>query len=148
MRQLKRDEVALVYNDVGAGDAAPLLFVDGWGCNHTHFAPQQAAFGTQRRTVAVDLRGHGASDAPLQEYTVAGFADDLAWQCRELELVKPIVVGHSMGGTIALELAAKHPDLLSAVVLIDSVLFPSPSKLDFYRSVAEALQGAGYRPAD
>jgi pimeloyl-ACP methyl ester carboxylesterase len=147
MQLVKRGEVALAFNDVGAGDAAPLLFVHGWGCNHTHFAPQQVALGTQRRTVAVDLRGHGASDAPPQEYTVAGFADDLAWQCRELELVKPIVVGHSMGGTIALELAAKHPDLLSAAVLIDSALFPSPPKLNFYRSLAEALQGAGYRSA-
>jgi hypothetical protein len=67
-----------------------------------YFAPQQKFFGTTRRTVAVDLRCHGASDAPRQEYTVADFADDLAWQCRLLELKKPIVVGRSMGGTAML----------------------------------------------
>jgi pimeloyl-ACP methyl ester carboxylesterase len=106
MQKMKRGAVALAYNDIGSGDAAPLLFVHGWGCNHTHFGPQQMILGKSRRTVAVDLRGHVASDAPSQEYTVAGFADDLVWQCRELELVKPVVVGHSMGRTIALELAA------------------------------------------
>ncbi len=103
--------------------------------------------GKTRRTVAVDLRGHGASDAPPQEYTVASFADDLLWQCRELGLVKPIVVGHGMGGTIALELAARHPGLLSAVVLIDSVLIPPPPMLDVLRSLADAIRGVGYRSA-
>ena len=103
--------------------------------------------GKTRRTVAVDLRGHGASDAPSQEYTVASFADDLLWQCRELGLVKPIVVGHGMGGTIALELAARHPGLLSAVVLIDSVLIPPPPMLDVLRSLADAIRGVGYRSA-
>ena len=44
-------------------------------------ASQFDYFGRTDRVVAVDLRGHGASDKPVQEYTVAGFADDLAWLC-------------------------------------------------------------------
>lgn len=78
---------------------------------------------------------------------MASFADDLLWQCRELGLVKPIVVGHSMGGTIALELAARHPGLLSAVVLIDSVLISPPPMLDVLRPLADAIRGVGYRSA-
>ena len=78
---------------------------------------------------------------------MASFADDLLWQCRELGLVKPIVVGHSMGGTIALELAARHPGLLSAVVLIDSVLIPPPPMLDVLRPLADVIRGVGYRSA-
>ena len=66
--------------------------------------PQFDYFGRTHRVVAVDLRGHGASDKPMQEYTVAGFADDLAWLCDQLGVVKPVVVGHSMGGNVAFEL--------------------------------------------
>jgi len=55
--------------------------------------PQIAHFGQTRRVVAVDLRGHGASDAPEQEYIMAGFADDIAWQCAQLGLQKPMVIG-------------------------------------------------------
>jgi pimeloyl-ACP methyl ester carboxylesterase len=78
----------------------------------------------------VDLRGHGKSDAPHQDYTMAAFADDLAWLCVKLALVKPIVVGHSMGGNVALELAAKYPELLSSLVMIDSAVLPSQALLD------------------
>ena len=61
-----------------------------WGGDHTHLAPQFDYFGRTHRVVAVDLRGHGASDMPMQEYTVAGFADDLAWLCDQLGVVKPV----------------------------------------------------------
>src|SRR5262249_6825267 len=59
-------------------------------------------------------------------YTIEGFADDLAWLCRELGLVKPALVGHSMGGAIVLATAARHPELPRAVALCDpAVLLPA-----------------------
>jgi pimeloyl-ACP methyl ester carboxylesterase len=144
MKQMKRGTVSLAYRDVGTGRAPAILFVHGWGCDHSHFAPQQAFFGQKRRTIAVDLRGHGASDAPVQDYTVAGFADDLAWQCRELGLDRPIIVGHSMGGNIALELASRHSSLLAAAIIIDSVVFPPPALAEGLSAIAETLRGPEY----
>jgi pimeloyl-ACP methyl ester carboxylesterase len=144
VKYLKRGPVNLAYQEVGAQDGSAMLFVHGWGCDHSYFAPQQAFFGKKRRTIAVDLRGHGASDAPVQDYNVAGFVDDLVWQCRELKLQRPVVVGHSMGGNIVLELAARHPDLLAAVVVIDSVLFPPPAFADGRRAMAEGLRRPDY----
>jgi pimeloyl-ACP methyl ester carboxylesterase len=139
MQKLNRDDVALHFKDEGSGTAPPLLFVHGWGCDHTFFAPQQAHFSHFQRTIAVDLRGHGASSAPIQDYTVEGFVDDLAHLCRELTLPKSIVVGHSMGGTIALEFVARHPEHVAATVMIDSVLFPSPAYIDNLRPISDAL---------
>jgi pimeloyl-ACP methyl ester carboxylesterase len=83
-------------------------------------------------------------DSLRQEYTVAGFVDDVAWHCRVLGLKRPIVVGHSMGGNIALGLAARHPDLPSAIVMIDSVLFPGPELVPSIRSLDKALRGTSY----
>ncbi len=119
MEYLVRDGVKLYY-DMGGRGSPPIVFVHGWTCNHTYFAPQQKYFAKRHRVVSVDLRGHGKSDKPEQQYSIAGFADDLAWMCRELGLKKPVVVGHSMGGMVALELAASHPDVPGAIVTCDS----------------------------
>ena len=110
MSRLRRDGVALFYEEAGVGEP-PMLLVHGLGCCHTHLTPQLEHFSDDHRVVAVDLRGHGQSDAPHQEYTIEGFADDLAWVCARLGLENPVVVGHSLGGEICLALAASYPDL-------------------------------------
>jgi pimeloyl-ACP methyl ester carboxylesterase len=118
MRKVVREGVALAYEERGQG-SPPMVFVHGWSCDHRYFGPQVERFSQDHRTIAVDLRGHGVSDAPEQEYTMSGFADDLAWLCGELGAEKPIVVGHSMGAVIALQLAAEHPSVPSAIVMLD-----------------------------
>ena len=146
MRKLTRDGVALAYDVAGSGDP-PLLLVHGWTCDHTYFAPQFEQFRRDHRVITVDLRGHGESDKPEQAYTMAGFADDLAWLCRALALEKPVVIGHSMGGTIALVLAAHHPELPAAVALIDSSILPSRERRDASLAHVERLRGPDYREA-
>ena len=138
---MNRDGTALAYEDTGAGDP-PFVFVHGWTCNHTHFAPQVDHFGRQHRTVAVDLRGHGASAAPEQDYTISGFADDVAWLCEQLGVTRPILVGHSMGGTVVLDVAARYPDLPRAVVMVDAapIVGSSPSA-EMAAEIAAALAG-------
>jgi pimeloyl-ACP methyl ester carboxylesterase len=146
LKKLNRDGVALAYTEVGAGDP-PLLFIHCWCGNHSFFTHQIERFASSHRVIAVDLRGHGASDKPRQEYTLDGFVDDVVWLCGQLGLAKPVIVGHSMGGNVALELAARHPDLAAAIVLIDSVVVPPSALVDALRPVAEAMRGPGYREA-
>src|SRR3989454_11694460 len=104
MQKLFRDGVALAFEEGGAGEP-PILLIHGRSCDHTFMAPQFEHFKRKSRTVAVDLRGHGASDKPEQEYTPGLFVEDVAWLCQQLDLKRPIVIGHSLGGAVTLELA-------------------------------------------
>lgn len=135
-----REGVALGYEETGRGDPA-LLFAHGVACHRGFWAPQLHHFAQDHRVVAVDLRGHGESDAPEQPYTMRAFADDLAWTCRELGLRRPVLVGHSLGGLVALELAAAYPDCPGALVLIDSVLLPSAHRPEVVHDLVAGLRG-------
>jgi pimeloyl-ACP methyl ester carboxylesterase len=125
MPYLERDGVKLYYEETGTGEPAMLL-VHGWTCNHTHWAAQVAHFSKRHRVVTVDLRGHGLSDAPQQEYTTEGFADDVAWVIQQLGLDRPIVCGHSMGGFVTAMLGKNHPESLRARIIVDSPVVTSP----------------------
>jgi pimeloyl-ACP methyl ester carboxylesterase len=107
--------------------------------------PQFEHFGRNHRVVSVDLRGHGESDKPQQEYTPAGFADDLAWICGQLRVEKPVVVGHSMGGHVAFELTRQHPDLPAAIVAVDSAIIPAQWVIDAVKQHMVTLRTSGYR---
>ncbi len=132
LKTAARDGVSLRYTDTGQGDP-PLVFVHGWCCNHDFWRDQVPAFAQRYRVVAGDLRGHGESDKPEQDYDIAGFVDDVAWLCGETGVERPVVVGHSMGGVIALNLARKRPELARAIVLVDSPLIPIPDALSAVR---------------
>jgi pimeloyl-ACP methyl ester carboxylesterase len=138
---LSRHKVSLYYRDTGEG-APPILLVHGWCCNHQFMSPLLEHFECQSRCIAVDLRGHGRSDKPVQKYSIGTYADDLAWIVQTLDLEAPVLIGHSMGGAIGFELAARHPEMLSALVLLDSAVPPSPTA---WANVHPALEGGGAR---
>ncbi|MEK8225835.1 alpha/beta fold hydrolase [Oerskovia sp. M15] len=72
-----------------------------------------------RDVLAPDARGHGGSDLPDEPFTLAALADDAARVVREVLGRPAVVVGHSMGGLTAQELALRHPDLVLGLVLED-----------------------------
>ena len=147
MPSWQRDQTALFYEQKD-GEQRSILLVHGWCCNHTYLSPQFEHFASQGHgVVAVDLRGHGQSDKPHQRYTMQVFADDLAWMCNQLNLVRPVVVGHSMGGIVAFDLAARYPALPSAIVMLDAaVVLPSATR-DAMPGLLEELQSPNYRAA-
>lgn len=120
--------VDLRYVDTGAGEP-PIVFVHGWTCNRTNWRYQIAEFSKDHRVIALDQRGHGESEKPDQDYTIEGFADDLMAFIEALGLERPVIVGHSMGGVIALNLVRRYPEIAAAIVMIDSPVAPLPPQL-------------------
>jgi pimeloyl-ACP methyl ester carboxylesterase len=142
---LKRDGVTLFYHEA-KGAKRPILFVHGWCCDHSFFAPQFEHFAKEGyHVIAVDLRGHGQSDKPHGDYSMQLFADDLAFLCNELRLEKPIVIGHSMGGVVAFAFAERYPEIPSAIVTIDAGLTPPPTVGSALSKFIDGLRGPNYR---
>jgi pimeloyl-ACP methyl ester carboxylesterase len=139
--RLVRDGVGLDYEVAGQGDP-PIVFVHGLACHRGFWPEQMKYFSRRHRVLAMDLRGHGRSDAPNQRYTMQGLADDVGWMCTQLGIQRPVVVGHSLGGLIALELGASRPDQVRAVVLVDSVLLPTSDRTGFVRDLVAELRSA------
>jgi 2-succinyl-6-hydroxy-2,4-cyclohexadiene-1-carboxylate synthase len=102
-----------------AGGGPPLLLVHGFTGRGSSWAAHLPALRRTRRTIVVDLLGHGRSDAPLEpaRHAVECQADDLATLLRELDAAPAAVVGYSMGARIALRLAIESPELVERLVL-------------------------------
>ena len=131
----------LYYERAGTG-APELLFVPGWCCDHTAFQPQFDHFAPTHAVTSYDLRGVGQSDQPEGGYTIPELADDVAALCAAVGIEKPVVVGHSLGGMIAVDLGARHPELPSALVLVDpGPIDPRPETVEFFDRFAEELEG-------
>ncbi|KUJ69023.1 alpha/beta hydrolase [Streptomyces albus subsp. albus] len=119
----------LVYWTEAAGEGPARVHVHGLGSSsapyHAHIAADPRLAG--RRSLFVDLPGHGLSDRPRDfGYTLEGHAGALARVLEAAGAAGAEVVGHSMGGAVAIVLAHHRPDLVSRLVLTEANLDPYP----------------------
>jgi pimeloyl-ACP methyl ester carboxylesterase len=146
MPTIVHNGITLAYEDRGAGKPA-FVFVHGWTCNRSFFAPQVAHFARQHRVVSIDLRGHGESDKPQGPYTRAQDADDIAYVIEHLGLGPVVAVGHSMGGTIVLQLAVAHPACVAAIVMVDPAPFVfAPEQRAGVEAMVAAIEAGDQEP--
>ncbi|GGT73358.1 alpha/beta hydrolase [Streptomyces althioticus] len=107
----------LSYLDFG-GQGRPLLALHGHFNEGRTFSHLAGALSPDWRVVALDQRGHGFSDRG-PDFSREGYVRDAAALIAHLGLERPVVLGHSMGGVNAYQLAARHPELVSALVVED-----------------------------
>jgi pimeloyl-ACP methyl ester carboxylesterase len=113
------DGTKIAYDASGSGDTA-LVFIHGWSCDRSYWKPQLAEFGKDYRVVTVDLAGHGTSAARSGNWSIPAFGEDVAAVIRALPQQKVILIGHSMGGPVALEAARLAPDRALGVIGVDT----------------------------
>ncbi len=104
------------------GQGSPLLlFIHGWCCRRAYWQPQIDFFSPDYTVAALDLPGHGDSESGARSgWGVKPFALDIVAAVKELKAAKVILIGHSMGGAVALEAARHLGETVAGVVLVDT----------------------------
>ncbi|MDD5562727.1 MAG: alpha/beta fold hydrolase [Thermoanaerobaculaceae bacterium] len=102
------------------GEGVPVILLHGFPLSSAIWTPVRTAVEQVARLVTPDLRGFGASAKPAAGYAIADLADDVVRLADALKLDRFVLGGHSMGGYVALEVAAAHPERLAGLVLIDT----------------------------
>jgi pyruvate dehydrogenase E2 component (dihydrolipoamide acetyltransferase) len=114
--------VATHYLIAGPAGAPKVVFVHGLGGSYETWSLNLPAFAEQFRICALDLAGAGSSDKPDMDYSIPAMADFLGRFLDALggEWQRVSIVGHSLGGAIALAFASRHPERVERLVLVDS----------------------------
>jgi len=111
-----------------ATEGAPaVVLVHGIGSRGVSWYPIIDDLAAHFRVVSFDLRGHGDSSKPDGGYLLPDYAADLAGLVDALEIERPRIIGHSLGGLTTLRWAADHPSRAAALVLEDTALSGGPS---------------------
>lgn len=141
------------YLSTGQGDEA-LVFIHGWTCDSTFWKAQAPVYET-RRSLLVDLPGHGLSDKPDVPYTMDLFARAVDAVMTDAKVRKATLIGHSMGTAVALQFLRLYPGKVTAIVIVDGFV-PLPPKDEADRQkqlaqgagIAKALRAADYKAFD
>jgi 3-oxoadipate enol-lactonase len=112
------EDIAVYYELHGAGE--PLVLIGGLGADSTLFAGMVERLALNHRVLTFDNRGAGRTDKPDAPYSIVGMAEDTAGLMDALSIDRAHVLGISMGGRIALELAMAHPDRVAKLVLVST----------------------------
>lgn len=125
------------YWEVGPSDGMPVVLLHALGAGADDWLEVAQALAVQWRVIALDQRGHGRSARP-GVYSFELMRDDLAALMGRLGLIKPVLVGHSMGGSVAYLYAEAYPERVQRLVIEDTPP-PFPSNLAEPTEIPEDL---------
>ena len=147
------EKVAVVYGQniryIEAGQGPAVILLHGLGAVKEIWTANWEALSAGHHVYALDQIGFGHSDKPLLEYKIATWVDFLHGFMQSENIHQATLVGNSLGGWIALEFAAQHPEMVDRLVLVDSaglawgqggpVIDLNPSSIAGWRTLLEAL---------
>jgi pimeloyl-ACP methyl ester carboxylesterase len=104
----------------GPKSASPIVLIHCFTCAINWWDAMIPRLARDHRVVAIDLLGHGGSEKPKSGYTISNQADLIAEALGKLGVADAEVVGHSLGGAVAVALAQQSPQLVNRVVIVDT----------------------------
>jgi pimeloyl-ACP methyl ester carboxylesterase len=113
------DGVHIQYRIYGTGEPAVVL-VHGWSSDSSYWNAQLDELKTRYTVLTVDLAGHGASGRNRTDWSIAAYGEDVAAAARELVARRVVLVGHSMGGPVVLEAAARLQERVIGIIGVDT----------------------------
>ena len=109
----------MLHVDDGGAGGMPVVFIHSFAGSSAHWSAQLAHLRQSRRAVALDLRGHGKSALPRDgDYAIVSLVSDVAAVVDRLRLKRFVLVGHSLGGAVAIAYSFAHPDRVAGLVLV------------------------------
>jgi pimeloyl-ACP methyl ester carboxylesterase len=114
------DGVSIAYDVRGAGEPT-LVFIHGWCCTRAFWKNEVDVFAKDHQVVTLDLPGHGASGSDRSRWSIHGLGADVQAVVEARGLSKVVLIGHSLGGPVALEAAGLLPGRVVAVIAIDTL---------------------------
>ena len=118
MAELRTQQVTLFYKIYGEG--FPLFLVSGFGVNHSLWSGIISRLSESYRVIVLDNRGAGRSSIPVEPYSIAELACDIAELAQHLDITSAYFCGNSMGGFILQELAYQFPSLVKKMIISNS----------------------------
>lgn len=112
--------VEIRFDHLGEGRPA-LVFVHGWGINRSVWEAQAVRFSTDHEVINLDLPGFGRSGNNRQDFTIEAYGADVATVIEKLGLDQVVLVGFSMGAPVVVEAAAKYPEHVAGIVIVDDL---------------------------
>ncbi len=120
------DKTPISYSVYGKGTVT-LVFIHGWSCDSRYWREQVPVFSRKYRVVTLDLAGHGNSGLMRKDYTRQAFAQDVKAVVDATGAQRVILIGHSMGGTIAAQAALLMPKQVIGIIAVDTLQNVEPT---------------------
>ncbi|HEX2481234.1 MAG TPA: alpha/beta fold hydrolase [Methylomirabilota bacterium] len=120
LRRVEVDGTPVNYVDIGEGELEPIVFVHGLGGQWQNWLENIPRAAQERRVIALDLPGSGLSPPPRDGITIPGYGRSVDTVCDKLGLGRVDMVGNSMGGFVAAEVAIQFPERIDQLVLVSA----------------------------
>lgn len=135
---LEVNNLQIHYKEYGHGEKT-LIFVHGWGCDLNAWQYQFSHFKNQYRLVFIDLPGYGKSDKPNRQYSIDLFAESVLAVIDDLDIGKPVLIAHSMGLPVCIEVIKRLENTEAELCIVDGVYFSFPNDSIDYQSYKAGL---------
>ncbi len=127
------DGMELNYDESGPDDGAPVILMHGWGCDYSTVTSIANSINNKLKVYSISLPGHGKSQEPPYPWGIDDFTRHIEKFAHALNIVNPVLIGHSFGGRISLLMGSRNK--VDKVVLVDAAGIKPRRSFKYYLKI-------------